>query len=618
MGYIRGVPVCPSCHSTIHAGAEQQCPVCGYSLKRAELLFGEGDIEFTRVVDEAGALMHSERMELIRLLEDLERNISPVALGIYITSHGQAKDFRAHAHWVLNHAHIHHPSFGRREQVRAIEEAELVMGRRGEKMPPEPSSVLGAWWERARRGLRDLVHPYPPPVRKEWMLILVLDVQLELACFSWGYMLDPYINPDSINSCIIGARLYFRERAMAVGLRRVMKAVTAQIAVRSHRLNRRMRNSLLMHGETLAIAAALCGSIVQGAPVSLPSLEDDAPAEEVEERPSVPPSPPAPQSPPEQKAVPPAPQTHRAATGTRRPQWDETEYRHLLSGELQGCYSLLVDPGAPKHPPTEAATSGKLRAGETRIPRRYYGVYAQPTSSCLVDPQGLLSSVERADVEYALKAFNAHAPYTLYIALFKSAQEIPMEISVGTLVRSLAAPGEYAVLLLYGLGDIPRLEVGYHEIDLKDGDRHAWQEKALLAARTHGSGVSGLLAAAGSLHDSLQPATASLPPQEQRTSLQVPLIPVEMREDESAEEVTYKDELLMLMENPYMRHVLWGLCLLLVPVLLFVALYFWRRHFGRLLKSEPDVRLGAPFGSGVSRNVHYLEGREVKKVSKLF
>ena len=76
------MPICPKCNASIHMGAESQCPPCGYSMKRADKVFGSNDVEFTRVVDEAGALTHSERMELMRALANLERHIPPVALCI--------------------------------------------------------------------------------------------------------------------------------------------------------------------------------------------------------------------------------------------------------------------------------------------------------------------------------------------------------------------------------------------------------------------------------------------------------------------------------------------------------------------------------------------------------
>lgn len=259
------MPICPRCSATIHPGAEDQCPACGYSLVRANALFGEENTEFTRVLDGAGALTHQERMELLHALEEMERLIPPVALCIFLTDNGQVQDLRTQAHWMLNHAHIHHPSFGKREQRKAIEDAELRERRPGEERPHYADVSPGLFerlWNSIVTYVRDAMHPYPPPARQEWMLLLVVDVQLEMACFSWGYKLDPYVNPDNINSCILGARLQFRERAMVAGLKKVMKAAVHQLAASAHRNNRRLRHlsTALPKGiRTLLLGAALLG-----------------------------------------------------------------------------------------------------------------------------------------------------------------------------------------------------------------------------------------------------------------------------------------------------------------------------------------------------------------------
>lgn len=259
------MPICPRCSATIHPGAEDQCPACGYSLARANAIFGEENVEFTRVLDGAGALTHQERMELLRALEEMERLIPPVALCIFITDNGQVQDLRTQAHWMLNHAHIHHPSFGKREQRKAIEDAELRERRPGEERPHYADVSPGLFerlWNSITTYVRDAMHPYPPPARQEWMLMLVVDVQLEMACFSWGYKLDPYVNPDNINSCIMGARLQFRERAMVAGLKKVMKAAVHQLAASAHRNNRRLRHlsTALPKGiRALLLTAAMLG-----------------------------------------------------------------------------------------------------------------------------------------------------------------------------------------------------------------------------------------------------------------------------------------------------------------------------------------------------------------------
>ena len=611
--YNRAVPICPRCNATIHTGAEDQCPVCGYSLERANRVFGAEPMIFHRVHDEAGALTHQERQDLLRVLEDMERNIPPIALCIYITAHGQVQEFRSHAHWVLNHARIYHPSFGRREKSRAIEDADLKERQPGEA-PHEPQAppttlvgMLSNWWQRLRSSVRDALHPYPPPVKQEWMLMLVLDVQLEMACFTWGYMLDPYVNPDSINSCIIGARLHFRERAMAVGLRKVMKAAVNQIASQSHRVNRHMTR---VPGPLMLAVSASVGLLLS-APMEaqvVALLPDEDVAEEVEDdTPAVKPT----AAPP---VAPGAPASYTAA-----PRWADGDYRHLLSGELSGCYRMLRTDTPPRssqpEPPPRSATPKQVPENDAKISKHYYRDYTQPDKRGIIDPQRLLSNVEHADVEHTLRTLNAHAPYRMYVAVFKQGQEVPLELAAGALVRSVAQPGEYAALLMYGLGDTPKVELGFHEIRLSDEDRLAWVDRVRQVALRRG-GVEGLMAAAKELHTCLAPVAAELPPLTQQTAGHLPLIPIEMRDEDEADEVTFKDEIRMALQDP---DLLPGLATTLAIMALggLAGLCFWlRRRSGHLFKSEPDIRLASPFGAGVSRNVSYLEGKEVQKASR--
>ncbi|MDO5450895.1 MAG: zinc ribbon domain-containing protein, partial [Akkermansia sp.] len=238
------MPVCPQCSANIHTGALYQCPACGYSLRRAEGTFGSAQVEFTRVVDVAGALKHQDRMNLMHFLQELERNLPPVALCVYITDHGRLRDLRPHAHWILNHARIHHPSFGKRELNKAYEDRELredIGGHHRHEQQEGLLPTLAGYWDGLKHFARDIFHPYSKPVKMEWALILVMDVQLEMACFSWGYRLDPYINPEKINKAILSARLQFRERATAAGIKRVMKEAVRIIATDSRGIMRRIR-----------------------------------------------------------------------------------------------------------------------------------------------------------------------------------------------------------------------------------------------------------------------------------------------------------------------------------------------------------------------------------------
>ena len=587
--------------------------MCGYSLKRARAVFGGEGLLFTRVVDEAGALTHSERMALMELLENLERSLPPVALGIYITSHGHPKEFRPHAHWALNQAIIHHPSFGRREQKRAIEDAEWKEEHsRQDGREAHSRTTENNFWEKIRERVHNFLHPYPPPVRQEWMLILVLDVQLELACFSWGYMLDPYVNPERINAAITGARLYFRERAMVAGLKRVMKAAVRQLASQSHRINRRLNKSKLINpGTSVALGGILICSALHAAPV-LPLGDDEAAEEVVEETSAA-----------ENSVVQEQQQTKtvgRPASRISAPQWSTEDYYHLLSGELSGCYAVLRGKNSP--PPQElpsAQPSERRGKVDGRIYKQYYRDYTKPDPpGGIIDPQGILSSPQREDVRYALQTYNAHSPYRIYVALYKKGQTLPLDMAAGALVREIAAvSGEYAVLLLYAWGDIPQVEIGYHEFKLTDEQRHEWQNQVQEATQTY-SGTAGIIAALAALKRALAPVAADLPPLEQRTDLQLPLIPLELRQDEEAEEVSPMDEIKGWLAHPGVQKTL-EIVAGLVSLLFFCL--FWsglRRRSGHLVETEPDVRLSSPYGAGVSRNVHYLEGRESGSAPRFF
>lgn len=689
------MPICPKCNTTIHTGAEDQCPACGYSLRRANAVFGANQVEFTRVVDAAGVLTHRDRMELLHVLEDLERNIPPVALCIYLTDHGNMQEFRTHAHWILNHAHIHHPSFGKREQARAIEDAELTERRPGEPRPQEEEKQPG-WlvqaFQRLRRYVRNAMHPLPPPARQEWMLMLVLDVQLELACFSWGYMLDPYINPDKITSCIISARLQFRERAMVTALKRVMVAAVRQIAVASHRVNKNMQRSKVPSRSAMTplVALFLGAGLLAATPASLAApakaskrpaaatasthkknaasdrntrstsarttrqssrtsskspakapakaqekpakptsaaaaplnLQDDDVAEEVESSPAATAAPPATPPPvsPAPVASPAASAAGAAATYEAAPRWTDEDYQLLMSGRLAGCYNLLT---APRQAPAASGRASAARTendeSDTRVPGRYCPLYSHPEqASDLYDPQLLLSDIDRDDVAHVLRELNAHAPFRIYVSLFKAGQEIPSDLAVGTLVAAASQPCEYAVMLQYSLGDDPVLDLGYKEITPTDDQRREWALHAQQAVQANGGGVEGLIAAIRQVQSDIMPLSAGFRPITPESAGKARLIDLPMREKEADKKPSGREKMMQALESAALQPMLYTLAALLACGGGALALFLYLRRSGRLLDSAADYRLSSPYGAGVSRYVRYLEGKEATKEKKIF
>lgn len=647
--YNHVVPICPRCSATIHTGADDQCPACGYSLLRAKEIFGDRQVEFTRVLDEAGALTHQERMELMHLLENLERNLPPIGLCIYLTDNGQVQHVRTHAHWILNQARIHHPSFGKREQRKAIEDAELRErhpGDTSEPFPHQEQGFLSTLWGNIKERWRDTFHPYPPPVRQEWMLILVMDVQLETACFSWGYMLDSYINPDSINSCIISARLQFRERAMVTGLKKVMRSVVHNIALEAHSVNRRIRRNLMTSaaGATpllLVGAAALAlaeQSSAQETEQTLPSapvelLQDDT-AEEV-----VPSA--APASPPEKV---PAQETGKPVPaqspegGTDIPRWQEEHYRLLMAGELAtGYISLFPAPPEEKseadrkekktekksseRKPKPARRSKGVEESDTTVPVRYHAAYTQESLSGLIDPQGLLSTMERNDVLYALNELNVRSNFQIYVSLFKGTQQIPTDMTTSSLLTAAAQRSDYAVMLRYPLEAPAAIEIAYKGMPEDQLSRQQWLEQVRAAAASDGEGgVCGIFAAIRCLSESISPIARHFRTTSTSHDIRLPAeIKIEYRPEESKEDDSFKKKIADMVADPINLpyFVTLGVALF-VAILTFSYYFFVRRRGAILLETQPDLRLSSPYGAGVSRYVRYLEGKEASKAKRLF
>lgn len=635
------MPICPRCSATIHTGADDQCPACGYSLLRANDIFGDRQVEFTRVLDEAGALTHQERMELLHLLEDLERNLPPIALCIYITDNGQVQHMRTHAHWILNHARIHHPSFGRREQRKAIEDAELRERRPGESPAPHPHPDeprgLSALWNGIKQRWRDTFHPYPPPVRQEWMLILVMDVQLETACFSWGYMLDPYINPDSINSCIIRARLQFRERAMVTGIKRVMRSAVHNIAAEAHGVNRKLRrrippaalSALLLLGTSLAAwgNTAEPPSAVNPLQDSINLIQDDT-AEEV-----------TPSTPPTAPTVPqqPAPSSPSATGFDAAPRWEPEHYRLLMAGELATGYTDLfpAPPTKEEKETKQTASSPKpvkpapLRRNrgddetaesDTTVPVKYHKAYTSEAVSGLCDPQGLLTTAERDDVLHVLRELNANANFRIFATLFKGTQQIPTELTTAALTATASGRTDYGILLRYTLGNPSAIEIGYKEISADDATRHAWLENVRVAAASDGiGGVEGLMAALKQLSADITPLSADFKPLTSEATVKLPLVEIEYRPVEEKKDDSIKSRLSDVLAEPQNLPYLITAGIVLLVLMLTAAYYFLVRRRGAiLLDTPPDLRLSSPYGAGVSRYVRYLEGKEASREKRLF
>ncbi|QAA41226.1 hypothetical protein C1I94_06165 [Akkermansia muciniphila] len=160
------------------------CPHCGFSLENLDKKYGKDAIPYRRVCDNAGALRQQDRMKLNALLEKLERRIPPVLLSVYFPNILEPFSLIPHSFWTMNHLTVDEAGFPNHQG----------------------------------------------PLDPQWLLILVLDVRTDTACFMWGYELDPYVEPDLINKSIMKARIPLRESMLLQAAGSIMKNAVQLVA----------------------------------------------------------------------------------------------------------------------------------------------------------------------------------------------------------------------------------------------------------------------------------------------------------------------------------------------------------------------------------------------------
>ncbi|MBR3944871.1 MAG: hypothetical protein IKK15_07225 [Akkermansia sp.] len=619
-------PICPHCSSPIHNGAEDQCPVCGYSMHRADAIFGANEVEFTRVVEAAGALTHKERRERIRYLNELERKLSPIALGVYITDHGQLSNFRHHAHWILNHARIHAPSFGKRQQKKTAKREEgTIVELSAEERRMRAQEKPAGLFRRFATYLKDKFSPYADPVQQEWMLILVLDVQLEIACFSWGYMLDPYINPDTINSGIVKCRLLFRERAMVQALKKVMKSTVYKIA-KDNNLSTLFGGikSAFTGRKALAAAAGVSMACALQQSMAEPVFENDDYAEIVEVAPATPtPQQPAPQP---TATAPAATARGSAAAYTDPPRWAPADYELLMQRKINAGYNMLIPGGQETTPaplPSPSTRQEAFEESDTEVRGRYTEEYRpRPGRSVppLNDPQKILTDVERNDARYLLQNLNAHCPFSIYVCIYKAGQTVPQELTAPTLIHSIAGVDEYAVLIQYGMGDNASVDLGYKSIDITDEQRHQFLLQTQEKIQAAGGGIEGLLAAMQCVKAQILPLADSFTPLTAGTGYKLSKVLEEGVGEAPAEEKekSPQEQIMEFFSVPG-RITLAIIAGVVALISILTGIWLFRQLGKSTLKeTRPDYRLASRYGAGVSRHVRYLEGQEAEKAKTIF
>lgn len=628
------MPICPQCRSHFHVGAKDQCPDCGYCLPQAEARLGYGVVDFPRVLDAAGVLSRDECTSLIQFLEKLERKIRPVALCVYLTDRGQREELAMHAHWILNHAQINHKAFGRRDRRLAIEDSKMQMSFASKDEfddaklhdSPRKAQRVRRFYHRLVDAYYHLFYPTPPPVEKEWMLVLVLDVQLGRACFSWGYKLDSYVSGEELAALIPCAHSSFRNKDILTGIKRVMRCVTSYVSGNATDINSMIRRDKRKHYQRQMAEAV----------AEAKKMDDDHPVQPTEPT-AAPPSragsssalnllvfcllaagfaqdalaqsPPPPTLTP-LPLTPPSVFAGSPATHSSFPTWSSREQQLIQTGQMSPTSAILFAQARqqPIAPSEAAPAESSLKAWRPQRPHL--------DGDHLVDDEQLLSDLEAQDLRRELARLNANKNYHLYICVADARGGASADASASAMLPLVVGMGEQALLIQYHIGRTPSIEIAGQGLSLGTEEMAQWQ--ALLNQRVgaylhprdammRASGLADELLAAQSPHmrQGGVDDTLYLP----KVEMNIPGVDAAKEKKEAKKSV--KEHVIeqagdwLVYLNIFLSSI--------ICIGIYLLLRWWTRRKALLLETSVDKRLAAEFGSGVSPSVLYKEKYSKKR-----
>lgn len=680
------MPICPQCRSHFHMGAKDQCPECGYCLPQAEARLGYGLVDFPRVLDAAGVLTRDECRHLMQYLEKLERKIRPVALCVYLTDRGQREELAMHAHWILNHAQINHRAFGRRDRRLAIEESKMQMSfpQKGQGRgavttlsPANPANPAGdvpafddleplpqhhddaprrhqharRFWTRLVDAYYHLFYPTPPPVEKEWMLILVLDVQLGRACFSWGYRLDSYVNGEELSKLVPCAHTRFRNKDVLGGIKTVMRRVTRCVAGRAVDINAMIRQDKrqffkrqMLQASAEAQAMGLDPSESQTPkPTGASQAALDATQKlllaafllagmwgtyaPAQDAPSLTPLP----------TTTPEVFLGRAASESSFPSWSSDELQSQAAGQVTPRARALfavprayapvapvpeqpVEPeskdskGSKSSKTTKVVTPPSLEPPVTTIDLKPWRKPSPALDGAhFIDEQFMLSELEARDIERQLALLNANKPYHLYLCVMDGTRGQTPEYSAAAYLPLVVEMGQQALLIQYLYGGEPAITISGQGLSLSTEELAEWQAALNTCAAAYSNARDAIMVANDCASDLLQAQMKHMREGGVDDTLYLPKAEVEVQQvqEEVEQQVSTKDMLLAKVSEwvPYMLIMLSSvLC-----SLIYLLLRKWHRRKALLLETVLDRRLSAEFGSGISPSVLYKEKYSSKR-----
>ncbi len=582
-------------------------------------VYGDGYFDLMRINDPAGALKQADIDKLSRYLQSLEKRLAPVALVVYLTDQGQSSTFTQHAHWVLNHGRISPASFGKRStRPHELPSAHALRLRaQGEEpvfLALEHSNLVGRIWRRFQKSFYNPLRP----VENRWILMLVLDVQLQAACFSWGYMLDPYIQREQLDKCIRESRLQFREKSLYASIKQVMKRA----------VNRELREGQRI----LALTPPPSSSAALRQQVTSKLVEDVEQAQQHYERLLVEQERLARQHEQllqrqEQHRIE-QEQLDKATAQQQKRSWRQGNHSLLLPLALasqllspkdwseQDTQRLYQQQQAARY--LQALPSTQIRRPNTtptlvkQAPIKAFQVinHLRQHKSLLVDPQQLLSRPERQELEHRLQLIKSQSPYRVYVIIHAGTQSVPESLHPQQLLNHAGESGHYAAFIEYHIGQQKPLDIAYSLIPFTAQEQVQLLHQLRHAANLKASDSGAIHAALDHLQQRLNASSHHWDASSTHSRKILPRLDIPWQSKPSFQ----KERKLSLAHSVSTGDIGvlgWIILCSLVSTLSYLLLRRWYSSHAELYVTRADERLSSPVGAGVTRQIRYMEAREI-------
>lgn len=254
--------------------------------------------------------------------------------------------------------------------------------------------------------------------------------------------------------------------------------------------------------------------------------------------------------------------------------------------------------------------------------------YIRPVNG-LSDPQSLLDEVQSNDIIEMIKLVKEKYGISLYVSIFAKNQDMPPSINAPALARQIFQNGETSALLHIHLDNINATQLAL-DPQLNSALGIDGSYKLLYTLKQKASRYDNpsdqILESLANLGTYIAEQLPQHQGNQQGVQIHqdiheidgVPQVGIVLEEKEKKEEKSIKELIFEAKDQLWLyRFPLIGLGATLIFAILFWI--YWRRfHVVRLLRSEPDIRLGAPHGASQSRLFNYCQqdGKQPESVGR--